>query len=169
MVLFIIAQKGFRDEEYFQPKKILEDAGYTVVTASAQSGPAQGKLGGAAVADIAIRDAVAIDYMAIAYIGGPGSADYFNDKAALVLAKEAYSEGRVVAAICIAPVILANAGILKGKKATVFPSEKDALTGAGADYSDVPVAVDGNVITASGPHAAQDFGEKILAALREAS
>ncbi len=162
MVLLIIAQNGFRDEEYFKPKQILESAGYKVVTASAQAGLARGKLGGTTQADISIKDVKVEEYAGIIFIGGPGAADYFVDKTALDLAKEAYEKDKVVGAICIAPGILARAGILKGKKATVYPSELDTLKNKGAHYINRPVVVDGKIITANGPDAAESFGKEIV-------
>jgi len=67
----------------------------------------------------------------------------------------------MVAAICIAPVILANAGLLKKKNATVFKSEIAAIEAKGAVYSGSGVTVDGNLITASGPDQAKQFGKEI--------
>ena len=127
MVLLVVAQNGFRDEEYFKPKTILEDAGYQVKTCSVKVGTARGKLGGNAKVDVALSEVNGDDYAAVVFVGGPGSADYFTDKIALKLATDAYQKGRVVGAICIAPGILARAGILKGKKATVFPGEIETL------------------------------------------
>ncbi|MDD5086856.1 MAG: DJ-1/PfpI family protein, partial [Candidatus Nanoarchaeia archaeon] len=73
-----------------------------------------------------------------------------------------YESGKITAAICIAPVILANAGVLDGKKATVFPSGKDDIMVRGADYTGEQVTQDGKVITANGPAAARSFGEAIV-------
>lgn len=70
-------------------------------------------------------------------------------------------------AICIAPAILAKAGVLKGKKATVWSSLMDKsavkiLEKSGADYLPDSVVADGKVITATGPLAAKEFAEKII-------
>ncbi|MDD3726452.1 MAG: DJ-1/PfpI family protein [Candidatus Ratteibacteria bacterium] len=162
MVLLIIAQNGFRDEEYFKPKAIIEDAGYKVVTASQQAGIAKGKLGGVAHADIGLADVKVDDYEGIIFIGGPGAADYFIDKRALNLAKDAYEKGKVVGAICIAPGILARAGVLRNKRATVYPSELDTLKNEGAICVNKPVVVDGRIVTANGPEAAENFGKEIV-------
>jgi protease I len=69
--------------------------------------------------------------------------------------------GRVVGAICLAPVILANAGVLKGKSATVAGTEAKAIEAAGARYTGPGVMVDGNVVTANAPKASRLFGVKI--------
>jgi protease I len=71
-----------------------------------------------------------------------------------------------VAAICIAPVILANAGLLNGKRATSFSSEKNTLVTKGALVSVNGVESDGKIITAEGPSHATEFGEMILKALK---
>ena len=165
MVLMIVAQNGFRDEEYFKPKASLESAGYQVVTGSVKTGTALGKLGGTAKVDVAISEVKADDYAGVVFVGGPGAADYFTDKTALNLAREAYRKGKVVGAICIAPGILARAGILKGKKATVFPSETETLKQEGANYLGLPVVVDGKIVTANGPDAAEEFGKELIKSL----
>ncbi len=165
MVLMVVAQNGFRDEEYFKPKAILESAGFSVTTASVKAGIARGKLGGTAKVDAALSDIKADDYAGVVFVGGPGAADYFADRTALNLARDAYQKGKVVGAICIAPSILARAGILKGKKATVFSSEKETLKKEGANYLNLPVVVDGRIVTANGPEAAEEFGKELVKVL----
>ena len=85
---------------------------------------------------------------------------------ALSLAQKFYNAGKITAAICIAPVILANAGLLNGKKATSFPSEENALEDKGAAFTGNPVEADGLIVTAEGPKAARDFGKKIAQLLK---
>ncbi|MEM2638356.1 MAG: DJ-1/PfpI family protein, partial [Candidatus Hadarchaeales archaeon] len=95
------------------------------------------------------------------------SSIYFSNKHALSIAKEAFSAGKVVGAICIAPVILANAGILKGRRATVWDGDfVKMLEAGGAKYTGKNVEVDGKIVTANGPHAAREFGKKIAELLR---
>ncbi len=167
-VLVVIAREGFRDEEYFKPKAALEAAGHLVVTAAGQAGPALGKLGGQAAAEISLAEAEIGDYAGLVFVGGPGATGYFEDSRALDLAGRAWSRGLVVAAICIAPGILARAGVLAGRRATVFPGEEiDVLKAAGAEYQDRPVVVDGRLITANGPEAADDFGRALVRALAD--
>lgn len=71
-------------------------------------------------------------------------------------------QDKVLGAICIAPVILANAKVLEGKNATVFPDGADVLKQNGANYIDVNVIVDGKIITGNGPEAAEDFGRALV-------
>ncbi len=166
-VLLVIAQQGFQDYEYNEPKKILENAGIETKTASKTTSEAFGKLGARVKPDLALARAHASDYDAIIFVGGPGAAAYFDDEQALALAHDFEKAGKIVAAICIAPVILANAGILRGKHATVWPSEGANLREKGANYANEDVVRDKRIITASGPQAARKFGETILKALKE--
>jgi protease I len=94
-----------------------------------------------------------------------GATEYWNDSQAIAIAKSAAGKGKLLGAICIAPVTLANAGLLEGKKATVWESEVDKLKAKGAKYTGAAVEVDGNVITANGPEAAAGFGSAIVVAL----
>ncbi|MCX6798856.1 MAG: DJ-1/PfpI family protein [Candidatus Diapherotrites archaeon] len=166
-VLFIIAQQNFRDEELFEPKAVLEAAGASTTIASKKAGSATGMLGGKANASLALSDVSPGDFDAIIFVGGGGSSVFFNDPAAHDLAKEAAAQGKILGAICIAPSILANAGLLRGKKATAFSSEAQNLRDNGAGYTGQPVTVDGKIITGSGPAAAKEFGKKIAEALAE--
>jgi len=94
-----------------------------------------------------------------------GATEYWNNEIAHNLARAALEKNKIVAAICIAPVTLAKAGLLKGKKATVWSSEANQLKSLGAIYTGKPVERDGLIVTANGPQAAEEFGETILAAL----
>ncbi len=156
--------ENFKDEEYFTPKSILEGNNIEVVTASLES-EATSVAGKKQKVDV-LLDQATTDYDAIVFIGGAGASVYFDNPKAHSLAKQFNSQGKVVAAICIAPSTLANAGVLNEKKATVFSSEKDNLEQKGATYTGEDVTVDGNIITANGPGAAQEFGNKIVEKLK---
>jgi protease I len=164
--VFITAPEIFRDEEYAKPKKILEDAGIKVITASTKKGEITGRFGMKAVSDITIDDINPDDFDAVVYIGGAGSSVFFENKTAWKIADVFFKSGKPTTAICIAPTTLANAGILKGKKATVFPDGKEALLKGGAQYTGQPLETDGNIITANGPEAAEEFAKALLKALR---
>lgn len=165
--LLIIAPENFRDEELFETKKVLEAAGIKTEVASSQTGVIKGMLGGTQEARKTLFEVNVSDYQAIVFVGGSGASVYFDDALALAIAEEAVRQGKVLAAICIAPSILANAGVLRGKKATAFPSEKENLMNKGADYTGEPVTVDDKIVTASGPAAARDFGWKIVELLQK--
>jgi len=165
-VVMIIAQDNFRDEELFVPKEILEQSGIEVKIASTSLNPAKGTLGKKAQPDILVKDIDIKDFSALIFVGGGGSSQYWDDPLAHKLIKDALDLERVVAAICIAPVTLARAGILKGRRATVFSSEAALLKAHGANYTGSSVEKDGKIITASGPAAAKEFGEEIVKALK---
>ncbi len=164
-VVMVIAHNGFRDEELFVTKRILESHGIKVEVASSSLATARGMLGGVYKPDLLLKDVNIDHYASIIFVGGVGATEYWNNPIAHKLIKEAVAKHKVVAAICIAPVTLAKAGVLKGKKATVWPSEAGQLEAAGAIYTGRPVERDGLIITANGPQAAPTFAETILRAL----
>lgn len=166
-ILLIIAPENFRDEELLHTKQELERAGLQTVIASSRTGEARGKLGARVNVDLKLEQVKVDDYDGVVFVGGPGSAMYFDDKQAHLIARETFSKGKATCAICIAPVILANAGVLKGKRATVWNGEYvGKLESGGATYTGSSVEVDGKVITANGPTAARDFGRAIAKALK---
>lgn len=165
-ILFIIAFEMFRDEEYEEPRKVFEKAGYKVTTASTKMGMAHGKIGMTANVDILIKDAKVADHDAVVFVGGPGSYDLFDNADALRIAREAVKEGKILGGICAAAAILAHAGVLKGLKATSFPGVSDELIKNGAKYTGKGLEIDGKIITADGPAHAKHFGEAIVKALQ---
>lgn len=165
-ICMIIAQDGFRDEELFVPKEIFQVNGIKVVIASSSINTCKGMLGGMVEPDIKLADINVDDYSAILFVGGIGAKQYWNDPLAHRIIQSAYKKGKIIGAICIAPVILANAGILKDKKATVWPSEKGRLIKQGAIYTGAGVEQDGNIITADSPGSAEGFGLRVLEAIK---
>jgi protease I len=163
-ILIVIAANGYQDTEYSTPKAILEKAGYEVVTTSTKE-VAKGSLGGKTTVDVLMDKVNPADYGAVVFIGGPGSHDYFAYEPAITLAKDFYNAGKLTTAICAAPSILANAGILEGKTVTAFPDEAMNVKNKGATYTGNAVEQDGLIITGNGPEAAKAFGEKIVEAL----
>lgn len=157
----VIAPDQFRDEEYAHPKQVLEQRGATVVTASVEPGECTGKLGMVATAEIAVADADPDEFDAVVYVGGSGSSVFFDDEDAQDLALDMAEDGKLVGAICIAPSVLAHAGLLEGKAATSFASQEDDLVMHGARWTGADVEVDGKIVTANGPAAARDFGETL--------
>ena len=167
--LLIIAQQGYQPYEYGTPKKILEDAGIEVVTASNKMGTCTAADGTTTEATIAISEVNVSDYDAIVFIVGPGAVNYQHDVQAHLTAQEAINRNKVLAAICIAPTILAYADVLEGKKATVWNEDNnqaEILTKNRAEFVDQAVVVDGKIITANGPPAAEEFGKKIVEILK---
>jgi protease I len=165
-ILMIIASQNFRDEELLIPKKLFEKEGYSVVIAGTSLKPAKGMLGAVVTPQILIDQVKVDEYDAIVFVGGVGAKEYFGNPLAHKIAKEAVSKNKILAAICIAPRILAEAGVLKGKKATVWVSEEKILEEKGAHYTGKPVEVDGNIVTGSGPQAAEEFAKIIIKLLK---
>ncbi|XRO75775.1 type 1 glutamine amidotransferase [Methanocaldococcus sp. 28A] len=167
-VLMVIAPKDFRDEELFEPMAVFESNGLKVDVVSTKKGECVGMLGHKITVNKTIYDVNPDEYDAIVIVGGIGSKEYlWNNTKLIELVREFYNKNKVVAAICLSPVVLARAGILKGKKATVFPAPEaiEELKKAGAIYVDKGVVVDGNVITAKSPDYARLFGLEVLKAL----
>ena len=160
-VALIIAQEGFRDEEYAVPKEILTQAGHEVITVSNARGEARGKLGMVTLADRALDEIAAGDFDAIACIGGPGSKQFWDSEPVHALLRAAAERGAVVAGICSAAVTLARAGVLKDKRATVFPGDAEIFAPLVGEYTASACEQDGRCVTANGPDASEAFGKAI--------
>jgi len=166
-ILMVVAPNNFRDEELFDTKKELENAGFEVVITSDGVKESTGMLGGKTRIDLDMKKVNARDFVAIVFVGGSGARHYFDNQTALDLAREFYKENKIVAAICIAPLILANAGLLQGKKATVWKGSTEDLIKKGVEYVDENVVVSDNIITANGPQSAHEFGRVIVRRIKE--
>ncbi len=164
-VLMVIASNNFRDEEYAEPRKVLERAGARVTVACSTLSTAKGKLGLEVKPDVLIGNVKEADYDGIVFVGGGGSKEYFESQVAHKLAQSFHGHGKLTSAICIAPAILANAGLLDRKKATSFPSSKEILQAKNAVFTGTGVESDGVIVTGSGPEAAKQFGEKLVEVL----
>ncbi|MBI4802617.1 MAG: DJ-1/PfpI family protein [Elusimicrobia bacterium] len=167
-IAMFIAFTGFRDEEYTVPKKLLEAAGVKVVTVSTAKGLARGKFGATASVDKTIAGINPADYDALALVGGPGALEQLDNPEVHGLFKKAAELGKVIGAICISPVALAHAGLLKGKKAACWPDGAGELKKAGADYTGAEVETDGKLVTAGGPVAAEKYGRALVELLKPA-
>lgn len=166
-IALIIAFENFRDEEYFIPKDVFEKNGAEVKTFSSSLGKAIGKFGGEAKVDFLLEDLDVDNFDAIVFAGGPGAKQYIEDERCLEIAREAEKEGKILGAICIAPLILSAAGVLKGKRVTVWSSSLDKsainiLEASGAVYEDKRVVAEDKIITGSGPEAAESFAKTIM-------
>lgn len=163
-VLIVIAPKNFRDEEYFEPKQIIEAAGHLTTTVSTVTGEIIGSHGKTAIAEVMIKDINVNEFDAVLFVGGQGSYVYDTNKIVHNVAQQFYKQGKLVTAICHAPIILAKAGLLKEENATVFSGDSKELANLGVNYQNQPVVIGNNIITADGPQSAEMFGEAIVAA-----
>jgi len=170
-VVLIIAHEGFADPEYTEPRAVFEAAGFEISVASSSLETATGGRGTQVQPDVLVSDVVVGDYDAVVFVGGMGCMEYWDNPDAHRIAQEAVAEGKVLAAICAAPVILARAGMLEGKQATVANSGWQEgiseLEAGGATYTGAAVERDGLIITANGPSASRQFGETIVTVLEE--
>ncbi|TFG47278.1 MAG: hypothetical protein E4H40_06765, partial [Candidatus Brocadiia bacterium] len=165
--VLITASKDYRDEELILTKNMLEQAGVRTFIASSRVGVITGMLGGKAEASVFINALNVGDYDAVVFIGGTGAKEYFNSSIAFQIARQAKDMNKVLGAICMAPTILANAGVINGLKVTGFPTEQVQIQKGGAVYTGNPLELDGKVITAIGPAASQIFAKAILDAIVE--
>ncbi|MDO4890417.1 MAG: DJ-1/PfpI family protein [Coriobacteriaceae bacterium] len=169
-VAIVIAPEFFRDEEYAQPHASLNLAKADITTVSRAVGKCYGSRGSVVHARMTLEDAAKQDWDAVVFVGGAGSETYIDDPVAHALALRTNERGKLVAAICKAPCILAHAGLLRGAEATSFVDDQDDLRKHGVKVSTSPVVeteVNGApVITANGPQAAFAFGQALVNNLR---
>ncbi len=168
--LFVIAFKNFRDEEYFIPQTVFKKEGFRTKTASIKKGVAFGLFGGEVEVDLIIDEVKVKDFDAIVFVGGPGTLEYLDNESSYRIAREAKRDNLLLGSISIAPIVLANAGVLRGVKATVWTSQMDkkaisVLREEEVLYQNRDVVCDGKIITASSPDAAEKFAKEVIKTL----
>lgn len=168
-ILFVIAHQGYQPVEYEVPKKLIEQAGFQIFTASNNLGTAVASDGSTTGVDFLISSVNAANYDGIFFIGGPGALENLDNQDSYDLLTAASHQKKVIGAICVSTRILAHAGILKGRHATGWNG--DNLLGGiykeyDVHYDPKEVIVDDTVITAIGPSAAREFGERIITLLQ---
>lgn len=147
------------------PKAAFERLGAKVEVASTRLGTAKGMLGLEAKIDLLISNANPNDYSAIVIAGGTGSKQYlWGNKDLRELVKQFQYRNKIVAAICLSPVVLAEAGLLNGREATVYPDSEAVriLIDNGAIYRDKKVVISDKIITARDPESAEEFTAAII-------
>lgn len=167
-VLFLIAQENFREEELQIPSKVFRDSGYKVTIASIERAEALGMLGSKVMPDLALREANAGEYDALIVVGGSGSPSLAEYPEVLSVVRRFAAQGKPIGAICLAPYVLAKAGVLKGKRATCWPADFALveLRRQGAQYVDEGIVKDGKFVTAQGPEQAEEFAKQVLELLK---
>lgn len=152
----VVLAPGFEEIEAMSIIDILRRAGVTVTVASLQAGAVKGAHGVCVVPDTTLGELDVKKFDTVILPGGnPGYVNLGKDKRVLDAVKTAFEAGKIVAAICAAPSVLAQAGILKGKRATIYPGMESALTGATPVHE--RVVVDGTLVTSQGPGTALEF------------
>ena len=165
----VIASKDFADQEYFDQRAIFNGGGALVIVASVGSeGAISHDLANVRV-DVALADLRLEQFDALDIVGGAGAISYLLDNEALrnmIIA--AFRSNKVVAAICVAPAILAKAGVLRNTPATCFNDSRiiGMLKMHGAIYKTRTVVASNRVVTANGPEAAKELALRVLSLLK---
>jgi len=171
-VLIIIAFRDYQDKEFIPVKDALDKQEINYDVASTQKGLAKGVYDNTQNVSLILEEVLpkVQDYDCVVFIGGPGTPSVRRKTEAVKIAENVYKNGKLVCAICWASTILAKAGILKNKKATVWLGYDDeyqkqtseVLEQYGADFVNKDLVVDKNIITANGPEAADKFAKEII-------
>jgi protease I len=164
----VLAENMYQELELWYPLLRLREAGAeTFVVGSGSADKYTSKAGYPVQVDMPADQVSAADVDAVVIPGGYAPDLMRRYPAMVKLVREAFEQGKIVAAICHAGWMLASADIVRGKKATCFFSIKDDLVNAGAIYVDAEVVRDGNLITSRVPSDLPAFCRTILAALNE--
>lgn len=161
-ILIVIAPKNFNDDEFKTSKEVFEKHGAKVDVVSTKEGEALGMKGTSVKIEKTISGINPDDYDAVVFVGGAGTKEIWDNKSIKELAVAFNKGNKVIGAICLAPVILARAGLLKDKSATVFPSEEKELEKNGAKYIGEKVVIAERIVTANGPDASEKFANAIV-------
>ncbi len=157
----IILADGFEEVEAIAIIDVLRRAGIDTVIAGLHEGPVASARTVKVIPDTVIDTVKAEDFDMVVLPGGqPGSDNLNADPRVKDLIRSFSQKGKLTGAICAAPYVLANAGVLRGKRATSYPSYKDKL--GGAVYEEKPVVIDGTVLTSRGAGTALGFGLAIV-------
>ena len=168
----ILATDGFEQVELTEPKKILEQAGATTEVVSPRSGEIKGwkftDWGDKVKVDKTLDQAKPEDYDALVLPGGVINPDHLRmEPKAVKFVNEFVQSGKPVAAICHGPWTLIEAGVVRGKTITSWPSVKTDLKNAGANWVDQQVVEDGNIVTSRKPDDIPAFSQKIIEVLAD--
>lgn len=168
--VLIVATNGFEQSELEGPKAALEAAGYKTTVASPEGGSIMGwkdkDWGTPVTVDAALDRVNAADFDALLLPGGQMNPDILRmNLAAIQLVKDFAAARKPIAAICHAPWLLIEAGLVKGKTVTSWPSVRTDLANAGGNVVDQEVAIDGNLITSRKPDDIPAFSKALIDAL----
>ena len=160
-VAFVLAD-DFEDSEFGTPKAVLQQAGYDIDVVGVEPGVVTGKQGTEVSVTTPVADVRPEDYAALVIPGG-FSPDHLRTNDDIVTFVAAVAErGVPVAAVCHAPSLLIEAGLVAGKRMTSWPSIRTDLVNAGADVVDEEVVVDGHLITSRNPDDLPAFSAAII-------
>ncbi len=167
-VVLLIAHEGYQPVEYGVTKDVLEQAGINVLTASNKSGKATAKDNSMTTVDLTVDQINPHAVDGLFLIGGPGALEALDTPKVHTLLQQFMALNKPYGSICISSRILAKAGVLSNKKATGWDGD-DKLNGIFDEhlvtYVREPSVIDGNIVTAEGPTAAERFGNNIIKAV----
>ena len=168
----ILATNGFEQSELEVPLKKLAEAGAEVEVVSPESGEIKGwekkDWGRPVKVDKALDEVSADDYDGIVLPGGQMNPDILRMNDTVIdLIEDFHDAGKPIAAICHAPWLLIEAGLLKGKRATSYHSIRTDMVNAGAKWEDSMSVRDGNLITSRKPDDLDAFVREIIRAVEE--
>ena len=168
----IVATNGFEQSELEVPLKTLREAGATVHVISLQAGEIKGwdkdDWGKAVPVDKTVDTVNADDYDAIVLPGGQINPDLLRlESSVLDLIKAFWTQKKVVAAVCHAPWLLVETGIVKGRKVTSYGSIKTDVINAGGLWEDSEVVADQGLVTSRKPADLPAFCAKIAEEILE--
>ena len=165
--ILIMATDGFEQSELESPMESLKAAGADVHVATLDGESIKGwdekDWGRTVEADLKIADIRVDDYTALVLPGGQINPDILRtDETAVQTVRDFVSAGKVVAAICHAPWLLIEAGVIEGRSATSYASIQTDMKNAGAKWTDSEVVVDQGIITSRSPDDLEAFNAKII-------
>jgi len=161
-VLLVIPPARFKDQEFDTLKAFLERRKCKIQVASSQMRESYGMEGRRVRPDVTLEAADVAAYAAVVFVGGMGTRDYWDLPTAHDLARRALEANCIVGATSTAPVILARAGLLEGRQATVYFSESKQIIDRGAQYTAGALALDGRILTCKGPEAVERFAMALI-------
>lgn len=167
--LFALASDRFIDMGYTVPRRILEEEGIECFTAAKIHGRCYGMHGEIVDSDFSFDEVVPGDFDGIIIGGGIGCQDeLWRNEKLIDITNQIARAGKIAAAICLGPVVLAEAGLLAGKKATCLPTPATLrlLKLDKAEIMPDNVVVDGNIVTAKTPLDGEEFARAILSVIR---
>ena len=170
--ILIMATDGFEESELFGPREILIERGARVSLASPRKSPIQATVmddpGKAIRPDLLVDEANVEDYDAVLLPGGVRNPDALRaNGTAVALIRAFAAAGKPVAAICHGPWLLVEADLLRGKRATCWPSIRTDLANAGAILADEPAVTDGKILTSRKPDDVPAFTDALIAMIEQ--
>ncbi len=169
MRILILTENGFEDSELLCPKYRFMEEGYQVDIAALNWGEVKGKHGYVVTANLELDDIEPESFNALFIPGGKAPEKLAFHEKVLDLVREFDKHSLPIFAICHGPLLLAKAGLLKGKKATCYYKVAEKLIELGAIYEDSPVVIHENIITSRQPGDLPQFMKAVLAALKNIS